>query len=88
MNKAQLISLGLAAAIISAGLTHIATVIAQKAERGTQHWAVRVPDNGMGQWIHVYDMSGTCVYAYEGYNGIGGIAVISKATLPMGAGCQ
>lgn len=64
-----------------------ANVSAQKAERGTQHWLVPVPPTGMGQFLHVFDMSGTCVYVYEA-SGFGGVAAISKAQLPQGAGCQ
>ncbi len=63
---------------------------AQKVERGTQHWTISVPlttSFGDGN-VHVFDMSGTCLYVFTYGDKEGGIAVISKATLPAGTGCQ
>lgn len=89
MNKAQLIRLGLAAAIISAGLTHIATVIAQKAERGTMQWNVPINDWGGNNALHIVDTSGVCIYIVSwGNDGSPAIAAVPKGQLPVGAGCQ
>jgi len=75
--------------IIGVALAGITLSSAQKAERGTQHWTVTIPSGPISDYgtMHVFDMSGTCVYVYEG-NSKGGIAVVSKTQLPQGAGCQ
>lgn len=79
--------LALGAAIVSAA---ISTAHSQKAERGTQHWTVAMPSGPLSDYgtVHVFDMTGVCLYVFDGPGEAGGITVISKAQLPTGAGCQ
>lgn len=43
---------------------------------------------GASREIAVYDLPGVCLYAMRGYEGAAALAVISKADIPMGTGCQ
>lgn len=85
-----LIALSWAAAGVSIIVLFVTLgAVAQKAERGTQHWTISVPSGPLVDYgsVHVFDMSGVCLYVYDGPR-TGGITVISKAQLPAGAGCQ
>lgn len=79
----------LLALLVIVGAVLTVTAEAQKAERGTQHWTVLVPETGPGQYVHVFDMSGVCLYLYEAHEHHGGgIVAIPKTQLAQGAGCQ
>lgn len=68
--------------LLFAGIAMLGQILgAQKAERGTLSW--ELPNSS----VTVIDTSGVCLYVFHSYQ-VGGIAAVSKAALPMGAGCQ
>lgn len=64
-----------------------AVVSAQKAEKGTQQWTIPLSSSDPYD-IRVVDTTGVCLYVINTPGMAVAITAISKATLPVGAGCQ